>query len=241
MSTLSYLAATTSKVTLGTSVLVLPYHSPVELAKYAATLDQISGGRVTLGVGVGAMTEEFKALGISMRERGSLTNECIDIMKELWSSHLPKYQSKRWDFSDLYFSPKPAQDSIPIWVGGSSPGAIKRTALRGDGWHPTGISAESYALTKREIIEAATAAGRDPSNMDWSNRVEVEVHGKPSSDRAASRSTLPGDNPDIMTAGIKAYEDAGVDHIVLALNSGDVSALKRLMGTIATEVIPEFR
>ena len=241
MSTLSYLAATTSKVTLGTSVLVLPYHSPVELAKYAATLDQISGGRVTLGVGVGAMTEEFKALGISTRERGSLTNECIDIMKELWSSHLPKYQSKRWDFSDLYFSPKPAQDSIPIWVGGSSPGAIKRTALRGDGWHPTGISAESYALTKREIIEAATAAGRDPSNMDWSNRVEVEVHGKPSSDRAASRSTLPGGNPDIMTAGIKAYEDAGVNHIVLALNSGDVSALKRLMGTIATEVIPEFR
>ena len=77
--------------------------------------------------------------------------------------------------------------------------------------------------------------------MDWSTRVEVEVHGKPSSDHAASRSTLPGDNPEIMTAGIKAYEDAGVDHIVLALNSGDVSALKRLMGTIATEVIPEFR
>ena len=133
MSTLSFLAATTSKVTLGTSVLVLPYHNPVELAKYAATLDQISGGRVTLGVGVGAMTEEFDALGISMRQRGSLTDECIDIMKELWSSHLPKYQSKRWDFSDLYFSPKPVQPTIPVWVGGSSPGAMKRTALRGVG------------------------------------------------------------------------------------------------------------
>ena len=70
MSTLSYLAATTSKVTLGTSVLVLPYHNPVELAKYAATLDQIPRGRVTLGVGVGAMTEEFEALGISMRQKG---------------------------------------------------------------------------------------------------------------------------------------------------------------------------
>jgi len=241
MSTLSYLAATTSKVTLGTSVLVLPYHNPVELAKYAATLDQISGGRVTLGVGVGAMTEEFDALGISMRERGSLTNECIDMMKELWANHLPRFQSKRWDFSDLYFSPKPAQASIPIWVGGSSSGAIKRTALRGDGWHPTGISAEAYALTKREIIEAATAAGRDASQMDWSTRVEVEVHGKPSSDRAASRSTLPGDNPEMMVAGIKAFQDAGVDHIVLALNSGDVPALKRLMETIATEVLPEFR
>jgi probable F420-dependent oxidoreductase len=241
MSTLSYLAATTSKVALGTSVLVLPYHNPVELAKYAATLDQISGGRVILGVGVGAMTEEFDALGISMRERGSLTNECIDIMKELWSSHLPKYQSKRWDFSDLYFSPKPAQSSIPIWVGGSSPGAIKRTALRGDGWHPTSVSPESYALTKQEIIEAATAAGRDASTMTWSTRLEVEVHGRPSSDRASSRSTLPGDNPEMMVAGIKAYQDAGVDHMVLALNSGDVSALKRLMETIAAEVMPEFR
>ena len=241
MATLSFLAATTSKVTLGTSVLVLPYHNPVELAKYAATLDQISGGRVTLGVGVGAMTEEFDALGISMRERGSLTNECIDIMKELWSSHLPKYQSKRWDFSDLYFSPKPVQATIPVWVGGSSPGAIKRTALRGDGWHPTGVSPEGYAITKQEIIEAATAAGRDASKMAWSTRVEVEVHGRPSSERAAGRNTLPGDDPAKMVADIKAYQDAGVDHIVLALNSGDVPALKRLMETIAAEVMPEFR
>ena len=241
MATLSFLAATTSKVMLGTSVLVLPYHNPVELAKYAATLDQISGGRVILGVGVGAMTEEFDALGISMRDRGSLTNECIDIMKELWSSHLPKYQSKRWDFSDLYFSPKPVQPSIPVWVGGSSPGAIRRTARRGDGWHPTGVSAEGYAITKQEIIEAATAAGRDASKMTWSTRVEVEVHGRPSSERAASRNTLPGDDPAKMVADIKAYQGAGVDHIVLALNSGDVPALKRLMERIAAEVMPEFR
>ena len=93
MATLSYLAATTSKVTLGTSVLVLPYHNPVELAKYAATLDQISGGRVALGIGVGAMTEEFEALGLSMGQRGSLTNECMDIMKELWSRKMPQWRN----------------------------------------------------------------------------------------------------------------------------------------------------
>jgi probable F420-dependent oxidoreductase len=241
MATLSYLAATTSKVTLGTSVLVLPYHNPVELAKYAATLDQISGGRVTLGVGVGAMTEEFEALGISMRQRGSLTDECIDIMKELWSSRLPRFQSKRWEFSDLCFSPKPVQPTIPLWVGGSSPGAMKRTALRGDGWHPTGLSPEGFALGKQEITDAAVAAGRDPDQMTWSTRVEVEVHGRPSSDRAATRTTMPGHDPALMTTSIKAYQDAGVEHIVLALNSGDVPALKRLMETIASEVLPEFR
>ena len=241
MATLSYLAATTSKITLGTSVLVLPYHNPVELAKYAATLDQISDGRVTLGVGVGAMTEEFDALGIPMRQRGSLTDECMDIMKELWSNHLPRYQSKRWEFSDLYFSPKPVQPTIPLWVGGSSPGAMKRTALRGDGWHPTGLSPEGFALGKQEITDAAKAAGRDASTMTWSTRVEVEVHGRSSSDRAASRSTMPGDDPAMMVASIKPYQDAGVDHIVLALNSGDVTALKRLMESISAEVLPEFR
>ena len=133
------------------------------------------------------------------------------------------------------------QSTIPVWVGGSSPGAVKRTALRGDGWHPTGVSPEGYALTKREITETAAAAGRDPSKMAWSTRVEVEVHGRPSSDRAASRTTLPGHDPAMMVASIKAYQDAGVDHMVLALNSGDVSTLKRLMETIASEVLPEFR
>ena len=240
MSTLSYLAATTSKVALGTSVLVLPYHNPVELAKYAATLDQISGGRVILGVGVGALTQEFEALGISMRQRGSLTDESMDIMKELWSNHLPRYQSKRWDFSELYFSPKPVQPMIPLWVGGSSPGAIKRTALRADGWHPTGLSPEGYALGKQEIAELAAAAGRDSAMMTWSIRVEVEVHGRPSSDRAATRTTMPGDDPAMMRASIKAYQDAGVEHVVLALNSGDVPAIKRLIKTIANEVLLEF-
>jgi alkanesulfonate monooxygenase SsuD/methylene tetrahydromethanopterin reductase-like flavin-dependent oxidoreductase (luciferase family) len=83
LATLSYLAATTKQVSLATSVLVLPYHNPVELAKYTATLDQMSGGRVILGVGVGAMTQEFEALGIPMRQRGSLTDESIAVMKEL--------------------------------------------------------------------------------------------------------------------------------------------------------------
>ena len=132
LATLSYLAATTRRVMLGTSVLVLPYHNPVELAKYTATLDNMSGGRVTLGVGVGAMTEEFDALGVPFRQRGSLTNECIAVMKELWTNPDPSYQSGRWKFSDLKFSPKPTQKPhIPLWIGGSSPGALKRAATMG--------------------------------------------------------------------------------------------------------------
>ena len=242
LATLSYLAATTKRVLLGTSVLVLPYHNPVELAKYTASLDQMSGGRLILGVGVGAMTEEFEALGISMRQRGSLTNECITIMKELWTNHDPSYHSRRWDFSGLRFSPKPLQKPhIPLLIGGSSPGALRRAATLGDGWHPSGLSPEEFSLGRREIRELAQAAGRDPDSLTMSLRLEVEVHGQPSSDRAAGRARLFGDDPDQLAASIAAYQTAGVDHVVLALNSGDVPALNKLMDRIATEVIPRFR
>lgn len=241
MAMLSYMSATTSRVTLGTSVLVLPYHNPVELAKYAATLDQMSGGRVTLGVGVGAMTEEFEALGIPMSQRGSLTNECINLMRELWASAKPEYHSRNWDFSDLYFSPKPAQASIPLWVGGSSPGALRRTARLGDGWHPTGLSPEDFAIGRAEIQSLARAAGHNPDDIAMSTRVEVEVHGGPSSQRAASRARLPGDDMGALRAGLEAFKEAGVDHFILALNSGDIPALRSLMAKISDEVIPAFR
>lgn len=242
LATLSHLSATTQRVMLGTSVLVLPYHNPVELAKYTASLDQMSGGRVTLGVGVGAMTEEFAALGISMRERGSLTNECIAIMKELWTSPDPSYHSRRWDFSDLKFSPKPLQKPhIPLWIGGSSPQALKRAATLGDGWHPSGVSPEGFSLGRREVRELAAAAGRDPDSLTMSARVEVEVQPGPSSDRAANRARLPGGDMDGMIAGIEAYQTAGVEHIILALNTGDVTRITATMEDISRRVFPQFR
>lgn len=239
---LSYLAATTGRVSLGTSVLVLPYHNPVELAKYAATLDRMSGGRVILGVGVGGMAEEFAALGIPLRQRGRLTDECIAIMKELWTNPNPRYESPRWNFSEVLFSPKPLQQPhIPLWVGGSSPGALRRAALSGDGWHPTGLGPEEFALGREEILRTAQAAGRDGAAVAMSARIEVEVHGGPSSDRAASRARFPGDDPAAMQAGLEAYRQAGAEHLLLALNSGDVPALRRLMTTIGEQVLPAFR
>ena len=242
LATLSYLAATTTRASLGTSVLVLPYHNPVELAKYAATLDQMSGGRVILGVGVGAMVEEFQALGIPMRQRRSLTDECIGIMKELWTNPRPSYHSRRWNISGLRFSPKPLQmPHIPIWIGGSSPGALRRTATMGDGWHPTGLSPEEFTLGRQEIRLQAEAAGRDPDAIAMSLRVEVEVHRGPSSTRAATRARLPGADPEATAAAIEAYQTAGVEHVVLALNSGDIPAITAQMEAIARDVIPRFR
>ena len=254
LATLSYLAATTKRINLGTSVLVLPYHNPVELAKYAATLDQMSGGRVILGVGAGAMAEEFLALGIPMRRRGALTDESIAIMKELWTNPYPSYHSRRWEFSNLRFSPKPLQKPhIPLWVGGSSPGALRRAAAQGDGWHPTGLSPEEFSMGRREIRELAAAAGRDPDGLTMSVRVEVEMGEIPpspplqrgaggiSSARAANRARVPGDDPAAIIAAIEGYRSVGVEHIVLAPNSGDVPAITSRMEAIARHVIPRFR
>ncbi len=246
MATLSHISALTSRIRLGTSVLVLPYHNPVELAKYAATLDQMSGGRVVLGIGVGAMTPEFEALGIPLNQRGSLTNESMAIMRELWANDDPSYTSSRWEFSDLKFSPKPAQQmsgapGIPLWVGGNSPGALRRAGRRGDGWHPSGVSAEEFAIGRRQVRELAESAGRNPDELVMSVRVEVEAHGAPSSQRAADRARLPGNDAAGMTAGISAYRDAGAEHIALALNTGDVSRIRELMHVLAEDVIPQFR
>ena len=242
LATLSYLAATTQRILLGTSVLVLPYHNPVELAKYAATLDQFSGGRVTLGVGAGAMPEEFQALGIELRQRRSLTDESIAIMKELWTSSYPSYHSRNWNFSDLRSSPKPMQKPhIPLWIGGDSPGAIRRAATLGDGWHPSSISPEEFILGKKQLGELATTLGRDPESLVMSMRVDVEVKPRPSSTRGGDRTSLSGDDPGRMTASIEAYQAAGVEHMVLALNSGDVPAITSVMERIARDVIPQFR
>lgn len=242
LAVLSYLSATTSRVALGTSVLVLPYHNPVGLAKYAATLDQMSGGRVILGVGVGAMVEEFAALGIPMRQRGALTNESIAIMKELWTSADPSYHSDRWKFADLKFAPKPLQQPhMPLWVGGSSPGALRRAATMGDGWHPTGMAPDAFRAGRQEVRDLARAAGRDPDALTMSIRLEVEAHGGPSSQRAANRARLSGAHVDDMIERLKAYESAGVDHMVLALNSGDVPRITELMETIAQRVLPQCR
>jgi probable F420-dependent oxidoreductase len=241
LATLSYLAATTRSVQLGTSVLVLPYHNPVELAKYAATLDQMSGGRLILGVGAGAMTEEFDALGVPFRQRGALTNESMEIMKELWSAADPRYESPRWKLVGFKFAPKPAQGpAIPLWVGGASPGAMTRAARLGDGWHPTGMSPEAFAAGCQEVRKLAAAAGRDPARLVMSLRVEVEVGGRASSARAASRARLPGDDPARMIADLEAYRRAGVEHVVLALNSGDVASIAALMAQIAQKVIPHL-
>jgi probable F420-dependent oxidoreductase len=232
LATLSFVAALTQRIRLGTSVLVLPYHNPVELAKYAATLDHMSGGRLVLGIGAGGLGEEFEALGVPMMRRGSMTNEAIAVMKELWTSPDPRFEGRYWRFSDVLFSPKPLQrPHPPLWIGGSSPAALRRAALQGDGWHPTGASPQQFRAGAEEVRRQAAAAGRDPARLTMSVRVAVTTS-------AADGRGVPGLDPSRMLEALLAYAVSGAEHAVLAPESGDVQEIEKVMRLIAAEVIP---
>jgi probable F420-dependent oxidoreductase len=233
---LSFLAARTTTITLGTSVMVLPYHNPVELAKYSATLDQLSGGRFILGVGAGATREESDALGLDFHRRGATADEMMRVMRELWTSDMPAFRGANWRFDNLRFSPKPVQRPLPMWVGGASPGAMKRAATLGDGWHPNGLSPESYRAGAEQIKEMAETAGRDPAQIYLSVRANIRLNPP----AGATLSPFDGRSQDMINA-IGDYARVGVEHVVLAPDSGNVALVLDKMQHVAHDVIPNFR
>jgi probable F420-dependent oxidoreductase len=136
LTTMAYLAGMTQRIHFGTSVLVLPQRDAILAAKQIATLDDLSGGRVIIGVGVGWIEGEYKNLGADFHRRGKHLNEAIQVMKRLWQEDDPHFEGEFYSFKEVLFGPKPAQlGGPPIWVGGSSEAAIRRIALLGDGWN----------------------------------------------------------------------------------------------------------
>ncbi len=142
---LSHVAALVPRVKLGTSVLILPYRNPVVLAKMLATIDQLSGGRLIVGVGGGWMTEEFAALSTSFPERGKASDEYLRLMREIWMRETVSFNGNYTTFQDMQVSPMPVQRHLPVWVGGVSPRARRRAAEFGDGWHATALTPEAFA------------------------------------------------------------------------------------------------
>ena len=135
--TLAWLAGVTEKVELGTTVAILPYRHPLLTARMAACIDQLSGGRFILGVGVGWAKQEFEALGILFQQRGAMANEYLDAIKQCWTNDVVSYEGKWVRFRDVHTGPRPMRSPHPpIWVGGSSEAAMRRAVLHGDAWHP---------------------------------------------------------------------------------------------------------
>jgi probable F420-dependent oxidoreductase len=168
---LSFVAGVTERIILGTAVLLLPYHPPVVLAKRLATIDQLSRGRMRLfSVGIGALPKEAEAAGVDFHTRGRRADEAIDVLRLLWAGDADgvSFDGEFFSFESLCSYPKPYQAStLPIHVGGSSPAAARRAALRGDGFFPGGMSAADRDAQLELMRETARDAGRDAGALEY--------------------------------------------------------------------------
>src|SRR5262249_18527272 len=173
---LSYVAARTSRLLLCTGVLILPQRSPLITAKEVATLDQLSGGRVRLGVGIGWLREEFEAIGAPFEERAARTEEASAAMRPLWSQKAPSSAGRFYRFQDARMWPKPVGGTVPIIIGGHSEAAARRAGRLGDGYFPASADPASIPGLIEVMREAAAGAGRDPAAL------EVTVGGRPGPD-----------------------------------------------------------
>lgn len=241
--TLAWLAAVTRRVRLATSVLVLPQREPLLVAKQAATLDQLSGGRFTLGVGVGWLEQEFDWLRAPFRQRGRLADEWIEVLRAAWQPGAVQFDGEWVRLRDAVCEPKPAQAAgIPIHVGGNSEAAIRRAARLGDGWHPTTLPPERLAAGAA-LLHVAADGRRSPV---ISMRLTTHPGGDLEAFRArhgVGRWALTG-NPDAMLATLRAYAAAGVAELALyftAQMDNDWPGLLAALRRFAADVLPAAR
>ncbi len=244
---LSYIAGQTTQIRLVTSVLIVPHRNPLIAAKSLATLDVLSGGRLVVGVGVGWMREEFQALGLPpFEERGAVTDEYIRAFKVLWTEDDPHFEGKYISFDDISFLPKPVQKPHPpIWVGGESRPALRRTAELADGWYPLG-SNPTFPMGTPEQLKAgldrlaqyAKRFGRDPSEIETIYRThQFELTKTPA---GAGRLPFVGDAEQI-AGDIRRYQDMGVSTMIwdFLRQTEDLDRMLGLMEDFATKVWPK--
>ncbi len=236
-SLLAYLAGRTRRIQLGASVIILPYRNPLVTAKAAATVDQVSGGRLILGVGVGWDEEEFRYLNLPFQQRGKMSDEYIRIIKAAWSSDLPSFEGAYFKFSNAAFSPRPLQQPPPIWVAGS-PGilsrpSIQRAAALSDAWHPLGLSLDDLEKGIAQVREAATRLGRrDGPTFAPRNALALTR-----ADKGAGRAAFEG-SPQEVAADIRRARSLGAEYLTFDLPRGDVPGMIAAMERFVTEVKP---
>ncbi len=174
---LSFVASVTKRIGLGTSIIVMPMREPVVLAKQVATLDQFSGGRLLLGIGVGAYREEFEAInpGKKGANRGHMVEEGIQALRCLFTERHATFRGKHFHFEDVESYPKPLQNPLPIYVGGNTLDAAKRAGAWGQGWLPAVLPPDQLKERLGLLRRSAEEAGRDPSTIDVAPQFSVSI------------------------------------------------------------------
>ena len=206
LTALTYVAANTSKIRLGTGICLVPQRNPVYTAKQVADLDYLSGGRVDFGIGIGWLKEEFNALGVPWTDRAGRTEECIGVMKTLWCDELSSYQGKYFSFEAAYQNPKPVQrPHPPLIFGGESRAALKRVATLGQGWFTFNVTPESLAQGIDILQPLLEEQGRTISDI--------------------SISVTP-DRKHINQESLKRFEELGAEQIILPLFANNTDKLE---------------
>jgi probable F420-dependent oxidoreductase len=218
MVTLSMVAAVTERVRLGTSVLVLPYRNPVNLAAEAAAIDVLSDGRFVLGVGAGWMEEEFRALGIDPAERGARTDEHIEVLRALWTEDPARFEGRFTRFDGLVLATTPrTEGGPPIWVGGNTRVALRRALRRGDGWHGFEVFPEDMPAVREQLEQAGEELGRDPAGLDLSVVRGLMPPGREEESFIPDRRMLGG-SAEAIVDELGRYAEQGVDEVVIQVS-----------------------
>ncbi len=213
-SVLSFLAGVTERISLGTSVIVLPYRHPLVTARVATSVDTLSRGRLILGVGIGWMPEEFEALGVRFEDRASVADEQLEILDLVWSQDRPHFEGRHYRFGEVAVSPRPFQrPRLPIWVGGESEGARMRAARYGDAWFSyfVRVVPEHLASHFEQVRAMAAELGRNPDAIGLCCCRPIEVTDRPV---PQEEDRLRG-TPDQLTEALLHHARAGVEHIAL--------------------------
>lgn len=237
---LAYLAGCTERITLGVSVLVLPYRHPLYWARVAVSIERLSRGRLIMGVGVGWMEEEFAALGVPFAERGQMTDEQLELLGTLWTEEHITFESKHYAVRDVAFYPKPIQQPrIPIWVGGEGHAAQRRAARYGDAWFPYFVTISPVKLRAGydNVRRLAAEAGRDPAAVTLAVCRPIEVTREPVSQDAER---LRG-SPEQLVEALRAYRDFGVEHLALQFMVPRWPERVEQIARFAAEVLPHIR
>ncbi|WP_123981851.1 MULTISPECIES: LLM class F420-dependent oxidoreductase [Streptomyces] len=237
VATLAHLAAVTERVRLLSHVAIVGLRHPLLSAKQYATLDHLSGGRLILGVGAGHVAEEFEVLGVDFRQRGAVLDEAIDALRAaLGPDEFPSHHGKFYDFEGLGQRPRPAQERVPVWVGGSSPAAVRRAALKGDGWLPQGDPRDRLPAQIDRLLRLREDAGVEEPITVGAIAEPLYV-GAPGWE--VGRRTLSG-SPEELAESLRAYGEMGVHQIQVRFRSRSRAELIDQIHAFGAEVAPRL-
>lgn len=245
---MAFIAGKSERLRLVTSVMILPHRNPVVTAKMLATIDVLSAGRVTVGVGVGWLREEFAALQApDFARRGAVSNEYLKIFKTLWTQDPATFQGEFYQFKSLRCLPQPVQKPHPpIWIGGHSRAALRRVMAYGDGWHPVGANpavplrpAEMQAALD-ELRRLTEAAGRDPATLTISYKAplyDVTQSGDLEKQAGLERRPFSGTTAQVVD-DIVTYGRLGVSELIFDVRSETLSESLERLEHVATVIRP---